>query len=303
VRETFPELTAASIDIPTDHLQCTGALETAESKCPEGEAGIGMVTVQDVPNICVPGCEMIPGTDRRRPCPPTFTCVAEIEFSPRAPATCVPGLPGYRCKGEHSCLAGDCVDTGLDFDVCTMPCNSDAICEAIDGFRGPFWCVDMPSGKHCLNTESFRHECADETDCAEGEICSSKDAYHVGRDRTELEGPECRLPCDPEGERCARRGEMPFSCLPFGECHAGVFGISCSRSDECARGLSCESFDDEELLSRIGSSALCTVRCTTDSDCLRHPFVANDLATCLNPALPDSPAEDGVPPGVCIFPE
>jgi hypothetical protein len=295
-------LSAMSLEIPTDHLHCTG-VATPESTCPDGESGVGMVTIQDVPDICVPGCEVVPGTEHRRPCHPTFTCVAAIEFSSRAPATCVPGLPGYRCSGEHSCLVGDCVETGLGFSVCTIPCASDSTCEAIDTFRGPYWCVGTPGGSHhCLNAESFRHECRDHTDCPDGELCSNKDAFHAGGFRFEEQGPECRKSCDFPDGRCEARGEVAFSCLPVGECHPGVFGIPCRDEEECVRGLSCEPFDDEELVARVGSRSVCTIRCTTDSDCRGHPFVASDVATCLNPALRDSDTEASRPPGICIFP-
>jgi hypothetical protein len=141
--------------------------------------------------------------------------------------------------------------------------------------------------------------------CPAGEHCSTYNPFDAMFPRSPMLGNECRAYC--EDGRCAQRGPMPYACLPNNECYPGVFNVPCNSSEECIRGLSCESFDDPEIFGRIHSYKMCTMRCDVDADCQAHSFAADGI--CLNPALQDSPADAGVlsraqavAAGICVLP-
>ena len=93
--------------------------------CPLGESCLPMEAPDTpVPDICVPTC------DSNLNCPPNYACWRKFS-GPASPNVCLPTLAGTRCASSLDCLAGECLDTGEGFSLCSVPCESNADCVLI----------------------------------------------------------------------------------------------------------------------------------------------------------------------------
>jgi hypothetical protein len=248
VRTTYPSLTVALV---LNDLQCVEPCEGSELTCASGEECLDSALFSQLPSICVPACE-------DEPCPPNFYCLAHS--GPGYPPLCVPGIPGGRCTNPEDCLLGYCVDTGAGFNLCSIDCDSDTVCQLLADISTGFICL----GGHCVTKASYAGEnCQDGSQCPAGKVCSSYNPYEPTHPR-DLKSRECRLPCDANG-RCEPRGGMPYVCLPNGECYPGDMGLGCTSSDECMGELTCECVADCDEPAR--ARRICTQRCETDDEC------------------------------------
>lgn len=248
VRSTYPSLAGALV---LNDLQCVEPCEGSELTCASGEECLDSELFSALPSICVPACE-------DAPCPPNFYCLAHSGSG--YPPLCVPGIPGGRCTNPEDCLLGYCVDTEAGFNLCSIDCDSDAVCQLLADIDPGFMCLMG----HCVTKASYAGEnCQDVSQCPAGKVCASYNPYDPSQPR-DLKSLECRLPCDANGH-CEPRGGMPYVCLPSGECYPGDMGLGCTSSDECMGQLTCECV--EHCDEPAGGRTICTAPCETDAEC------------------------------------
>jgi len=275
----------AQTRLQVDNLYCvqTGC-EFNGSACPAGEVCLPSVLPPSAKpfDACVPKC------DSNLNCPPNFFCLRKVS-GPANPAVCLAGFLGFRCSTDNDCMLGKCVDTGQGFNVCSVPCDTDADCAPYDGPRGAMQCLvlrpDQP--KQCLSAESLAGSyCKKDSDCLDRQqICTYFSPFH-----TVSEFGTCLLPCDAE-KRCPVRAGVPHTCFDFPPlerpvCYPGMFGMPCRRDDACVAGLSCK-------LSRTDQGnpvPICTAACSSPADCTRDKLRFTSDGWC-----------DG-DTGVCVLP-
>jgi hypothetical protein len=210
-------------------------------------------------------------------CPPNFTCAASA--SPDTPPICLPGVPGVRCTSQEDCLTGECFDTGAGFSVCTLltECDSDDECSLL-GSSPPFLCVEGVEGVRCATTLPFHGAiCQSQSDCSDELLCGSEPCppricSHYSPYSFDPEAGDCRFECDAAGG-CPDFGGLPHVCLGKDEmgreggCFPGSFGIPCSSDSDCVANLVCGIVPTDER-SRVDATAICTVVCNDDTDCI-----------------------------------
>jgi hypothetical protein len=252
-----------------DHLYCLHAgCSSSGSPCPSGESCMPVALPDSgSPDICIPNC------DKNLRCPPNFAC-SRLVSGPAAPKVCVPGLPGLRCAGAEDCMLGDCVDTGVGFNICTSSCGSDKDCVPLISMRDVFVCLPRPDGVggYCAATGPFAGSpCQLSRDCPAGESCFLYSPY----------GPttvgECRSPCGPSGD-CPTLGGMPRVCLlgGAGGCYPGRFGLPCASGAECIAGFSCLPVTNDVGAGGPLVQQVCTIPCSSDADCDANPWTNKD---------------------------
>ena len=294
-----------------DHMFCLQTdCEAGLTSCSPGETCLRKVIPADAhpPDICVPNC------DSNLRCPPNFLCYKKVS-TPLAPAVCIPGLLGFTCDSAIDCMLGDCVDTGIGYNVCTAACDTDADCSQFDGEQGKFSCIKNPGAPaapgNCQTPDAYRGSiCGTTLDCGRNkdEICNRFDP-------TDVTGT-CLLPCTSE-HKCDQRGGINHTCLPSasgdapdGVCFPGYFSFPCAGDNNCLGDLTCRSFGP-------GQPDSCSLPCENDSDCAGDRWIGAQswcgkiagLPVCL-PLLPDGAAcpSDGAcssghcngTPGMCV---
>lgn len=260
VRATYPDLTFALV---LNGLQCVEPCEGAELTCASGEQCLNSELFSQLPSICVPACD-------EEACPPNFYCLANS--GPGYPPICVPGIPGGRCTNPEDCLLGYCVDTAAGFNLCSIDCDSDAVCQLLADISPGFICLMG----HCVTKASYAGEnCQNASQCPLGKVCSSYNPYDPTHPR-DPKNFECRLPCDANGH-CEPRGGMPYVCLPNGECYPGDMGLGCTSSDECMGAFTCECVENCD--DPAGGRRICTEPCEMDDDCRGYE---QNKKVCLN---------------------
>jgi hypothetical protein len=252
--------------LQTDHLYCVvkGCHSDGGTACPAGEHCLPDVapSITTAPDICVPECGDGPDYD----CPPGFGCAYHL-YSKQSAKFCVPGVIGFRCQRSSECLAGFCIDTGAGFKQCSIPCTGPDTCLPFDSTTGTFACLSdgADGGTHCTLLDDFTGTACKVSngngDCMEGTDDKVKCfAYHP---LVPTHGAECRHVCEPDGT-CAKQGGVPMVCLAGGTggCYPGVFGVPCSKDDECVPGYQClDTATDGGAPSKI-----CTRPCTQGCD-------------------------------------
>jgi hypothetical protein len=241
--------------------------EAGKTQCPPGESCLASYYQGAVAyDICVPTC------DGSMQCPPNFACALSPAAS-GSPSLCLPGVPGARCHDSQDCIAGDCVDTGADFNECiitALHCQTDVDCAPLND-AGTFVCVEgVPgAGKHCVLKEGFNGTiCADANDCPQDFICAQFGPYAPS-----MSHGECRLGCD-DAHPCPARGGIPHVCLAGGAggCYPTSFGLPCTSAADCLPELAClPVLPDVHTV--IDSPMVCTMSCATDGDCMANPLI------------------------------
>jgi hypothetical protein len=253
---------AVAPSLAIDHLHCvTTGCTSVGMACPLRQSCIGSQLGFGAPidDLCVPAC------DSNQDCPPNFTCLHDAVSAPDGPRLCFPGMVGARCSVQQNCLVGSCVDVGVEFNVCSVPCRSDDDCKPLNMASDVYVCA----GNHCLTPRPFQGaNCTVQSDagvtCPLGEQCFDESPYgapHHG---------ECRVPCDARG-LCPARGGLPHVCLGKdhdGGCYPSSFGLPCQTKADCIADFDCLPAVDDAPRSTTGYSAkICTLPCTADADC------------------------------------
>lgn len=267
--------------LKADHTYCVqqGCHATGAS-CSPGESCLRKLIPRESrpSDICVPNC------DANRNCPPNYFCYPDL-YSRIAPAICIPGLMGLRCRTSMDCLFGDCVDTGAGYNVCTVKCQDDSDCSRYNSEHGVFFCNDQ---KWCAGPRAFQGGLCEVTeDCRPGEICA--------RPSPDMRTGACLFPCDANGQ-CPSYGGVGHACLPQRGnpngppiCVGGRLEIPCQADGNCIKGLQCREVPTTPL-------KICTILCKADSDCKREPFAQEgwchaELGLCRAPLKDDAPCE------------
>lgn len=243
-----------------DHLFCTSECQGDED-CPDDSVCTRTrYELTSVPPFCLPQC------DSQNNCPPNFYC--QRAGGPAYPPLCAPGVPLLRCAHDDDCLIGTCRDTHAGFSVCTLDCESDALCQALSGSVGHGFCSDGI----CITKTPFAGTlCGKAADCGDG-VCSDFDPYRPGTPRDQ-KNRECHRTCEGPGG-CETLGSVPYLCLPvngqYGECYPADFGLACTSGvDACMGMLEClapESLTGADA-SENEDTATCTLPCCKHSDC------------------------------------
>ena len=251
-----------------DHLYCLHAGCSSGSPCPSGESCMpDALPDSGSPDICIPNC------DADLHCPVNFACARAVS-GPVAPKVCVPGLPGLRCAGSQDCMLGDCMDTGLGFGICSIPCSSDEDCVPLISTRDVFVCLPTPTGTggYCAATGPFSGQpCQLSEDCPAGQDCFTYGPY------VPLTVGECRPPCGASGE-CSPLGGLPLVCLMSGAggCYPGRLGLPCTETSQCIADFSCLLVLNDLAAGGAQTEQVCTISCSSDADCNANPWTNND---------------------------
>jgi hypothetical protein len=284
LRQTYGEKS----QLKADHTYCLQeGCRARRTACSPGETCLRDILPRTSfpPDICVPNC------DANGNCPPNYFCYPEV-YSKGVPAICIPGLLGLRCRSRLDCMFGDCVENaGLAYKVCSTTCASDADCARFDSEQGTFFCNDRG---YCVGARAYRGAfCNTSNDCLyPGETCARLTI-------TTALGV-CLQGC-PAGGRCDSFGGVPHACRPQVDaagnlaltdprwvCWPGSFAQLCADDSQCLRGLLCKS------IGPTPAAKICTVDCTSDSDCTGNRFTAEGHC---DPALGlcRAPLADGQP--------
>jgi hypothetical protein len=245
-----------------DHLWCLQAdCQKHRTACSPGETCLRDVVPAGLnpPDICVPSC------DSNLRCPPAHFCYRKVS-GPAVPAICIPGLLGFRCDTTLDCMMGECFEAHPGIRLCGTTCSDDRDCVRYDGQQGHFIC----NGEHrCVSAEAFRgSSCDKDSDCGGGNLLCVRQSEDPS-----VQG-NCLPPCDAAG-KCAPRGGIPHTCLPFARgakaCYPGFFELPCTSDDQCLPGLSCRAVAADK-------PSICTTLCASDDDCARNRW--SKTATC-----------------------
>jgi hypothetical protein len=261
VKAQLPPALASAVT--ADHLHCLrGGCKSSGMSCPTGQVCIGSVLAfdPDIDNLCVPAC------DSNKDCPPNFTCLRNPETAPGGPHMCFPGMVGARCSTDQNCLIGACTDVGVEFDVCSLPCATDAQCAALSTDTDVFVCAK----NHCVTARPFQGaNCSPTGDdgavCPAGLRCFDESPYGG----VLLHG-ECRVACDPLDHSCPARGGLPHVCLGAahdGGCYPSSFGTPCATKADCVANFECMLAGPDPHSNTDYSDRICTVPCEADADC------------------------------------
>jgi hypothetical protein len=268
---TLPPLLAV------DHLQCVQPTCTSGGAlCSSGELCLAdFFNIGTAPDICVPAC------DPYLHCPPNFSCAANAS-SVGSPAICIPGVPGARCLSDEDCVIGNCFDTGAGFGECVLPtpCTSAVDCAALNQPASTFVCGVGPQtgDRRCLSLNPFRGvNCNDSTDCPKTQMCYRYSPYIADQGHG-----ECRIPCD-DNLHCPTIAGVAHTCLDNGAggCYPGDFALGCGRQEDCLSDLSCLPAGPDPQHTPITSPNICTVACTSDTDCRTNPVI-HDYGFCMD---------------------
>lgn len=269
LKATYPRATA----LKTDRLFCAqGECRLRDNQCAPGTTCLGQ-KLGGLPDVCLPDCRS------EAACPPGFLCSREV-FQRSLPATCVPGLLGFRCTGAVGgveCLVGECSQAAApnDRNLCTVPCQAEADCSQYDApgvttDRMLFTCA----GGTCVSPMSYLLQaCAEDSECVPPQRCSG--ALRVEGRTLRVCAPEC-IGGD-AGARCPARGGIPNACHApapdggiadggTGACVPALFGLPCAQDGACAGDLEC-------------LDGTCLLRCTSAVDCRRSRWV-DEAANC-----------------------
>jgi hypothetical protein len=305
LEERLADAIARRPGVFTDHLLCVdtacrqddeGGVENPGLQCPEGEECLGeaySLEGNDLPDICVPHC------DANRRCLPNFAC-ATSAFAKGTNTICVPGFPGVRCERDIDCIVAKCEETGVEFAMCTIPCDSDEEC-ALALNSGPtiYRCAGSREDgqKVCINTSAFHGvQCKRDADCDP----ATPKCFAFSPFGDEDAKPECRMECD-AGE-CPRRGGLGHVCLKDGEggCYPGEFALPCNADSECLTPFECLAAAPTGREVLPGPN-ICSVRCGDDADCEAVAILQGSTyceeGVCRTAALPGKPC---VKPAHCI---
>jgi hypothetical protein len=256
-------------ELKADHTYCLQeGCRARRTACSPGETCLRDVLAQssNPSDICVPNC------DANRNCPPNYFCFPDL-YSRASPPVCIPGLLGLRCRSKLDCLFGDCVPTGIGFNICSVPCDSDDVCAKYDSEYGQLFCAkDGPSPGWCTGARAFRGAtCVTTEDCRyDGEVCA-----HAGSD---VRTGQCLHPCAPLVGTCPSYGGVAHACRPqygadgqldlFGDpwiCWPGYFGMLCKDDTNCIESLSCLNANPATAIYKV-----CTNPCQNDDDCTQN---------------------------------
>ena len=260
LRQTY----GSKSELKADHTYCLQeGCRARRTACSPGESCLRDILPRTSfpPDICVPNC------DANGNCPPNYFCYPEV-YSKGAPAICIPGLLGLRCRSRLDCMFGECVNTGLPYKVCSVACAGDADCAKFDSQQGTFFCNE---DKVCAGARAFRGAfCATDAECIyPGESCA----------RLSPTNPQgvCVQGCAP-GTRCPSFGGVPHACRPRVDatgnlaeadprwvCWPGTLWQLCADDGNCLGGLTCKA---------VGTRKLCTISCSSDGDCAAQRFAA-----------------------------
>lgn len=255
--------------VPVDHLQCVQPTCTSGGTlCSAGELCLAdYVDTGTAPDICVPAC------DSYLHCPPNFSCAASAS-SPASPAICIPGVPGIRCLTDQDCVIGNCFDTGAGFGECVLPtpCTSAVDCVMLSRAETSFVCGVGPKidDHRCVSLAALHGvDCNDSTQCPSPQMCYRYSPYISNQGHG-----ECRIPCD-ENMRCPTVAGVAHTCLDDGAggCYPGDFALGCNRQEDCLSELSCLPASPDPQHTRITSPNICTIRCSSDTDCQTNPVI------------------------------
>ncbi len=277
------QLYSKQSDMSSDHLYCLQrGCVAGGAACAPGQSCLPKLidAAAFPPDICVPNCD---AQDR---CPPNHFCFSKLSGA-GSPRICLPGLLGFLCESDIDCMVGKCMsddepDEALRLNLCTVPCDTDAECEAWDSDQGKFVCIH----NRCTTPDAYRGaRCFSDADCTrdEGTSCvfSSKPTLptHQGT---------CSRLCDASGE-CTPRGGFGHVCLSFTVdkhgrpkpgCYPGYFGIPCASDDNCVGGMLCRTPGG-------AVPTICTTLCQTDADCRDNHFVPSNAvcagSVCVKP--------------------
>jgi len=263
------ELAPTGLTIPLAGFPCLPG-NCLRDSCPPDKycLGDGFEYERSIANLCVPKC-----VDGK--CPPDFSCQQHLDDW-----ICIPGVPGARCTSDEGCLLGSCVDTGVEFKMCSIGCSDDANgtegCALLnaDGTPDPFVCVH-PAGKssYCATARPFTGavcKVGDDSDCPDGQGCVPFREGSPG---------ECQQFCTNE-HACPARGGLPHVCIQREDkffCSPGDFGKPCRGLDspECFPGLACLALGTDASGPKQNGSQICTLPgpCNTHEDCVSHPLI------------------------------
>jgi hypothetical protein len=258
----LPDSSSSPLPIYADSFQCID--DDCKSGCPVDFTCLN--DVYEMPpslgDVCVPDCT------NQGHCPPSYSCT-------RSPIQniCVPGLPGARCADGRDCVAGLCMNTGAEFNICSVPCSEDSDCASFNSAGSDAFVCAHPEGvpAYCATARPFKGLfCGDSNDCPSGQRCFN---YSLAR----AQGT-CQVPCD-ETPECPRRGGLPHVCLSevgVNRCSPGDFGKPCvgleSGKDECIAPLMCQPVSPEAFGQHRDVARVCTVPCVTHADCDDQPL-------------------------------
>jgi hypothetical protein len=255
-----------SVPIAADHLNCMQpTCKTEGTQCSESETCLAEhYSSEQIADICAPKC------DAEWNCPPNFGCLYKTA-GPGSPKACLPGTPGARCARSLDCAFGDCLDVGVEFKVCSMPCASDAECQRLDFGADRFVCAEItPGQRRCVTPRPFNGANCEVTEhCPEGQRCYQYSLYESPPSHG-----ECRVPCD-EDNPCPARGGLPHTCLGQGEggCYPGYFSAPCEDVSQCMGGLGCLDAPADAIGPDGEGARVCSLACDTDQDCLQDSWI------------------------------
>jgi hypothetical protein len=282
----LPDPSSTSLPIATDSFQCLD--DHCGSGCPENSTCLNAVYEIPPPlgNLCVPNCTS------QGHCPPTYSCS-------RSPIQdiCVPGLPGTRCIDTPDCLVGFCMSTGVEFNICSLPCAEDADCSMFNSAGSDVFVCAHPEGvpPYCATARPFKGLfCRDNDDCPAGQECFD---YSLSKPQG-----TCQAACD-ETPSCEARGGLPHLCLSevgVNRCSPGDFGKPCLglETPECIAPLACQTVSSQRFGQHPDVARICSVACATDADCDDEPattlsgFCGTD-GFCHEGGPAGAPCEDG----------
>lgn len=198
-------------------------------------------------------------------------------------------VPGKSCEASEYCTPDrrryDTLEDGSPVGTCVPRCTAAA-------------CAPW----RCLDTGECGTDCVQNTDCADGAICNSRNGYYrcVAAECSESDPSACNgkgcknglcpEPCDTDeaciyGERCTDGVCIPLvSCNDYSDCAAnercdGIFcrlKTSCTHDSNCGDGDRCEAgfcerapgcVTDAECGGYACQDARCLDNCLTESDC------------------------------------
>jgi hypothetical protein len=255
--------------VDTSNLWCLQGSCNELSPCEAGYSCLGgLPLVQRVPPICAPNC----GRDDL--CPKSFVCASQV-LSALPYEFCLPGLFGFPCQVDEHCLIGRCRDVGSHLKACTIPCSTDADCDALyKPTMGAGRTVACIAGSCVTAFSLYMPLLCDPRDnrCPADATCTlASAATDAGVPEDVIVGEAfCLKTCDRPSD-CAHSGAAT-SCLkigPFSMCVPGFAStlIECNPDDPqaCLAGLECRQ-------PTLGSP-YCTIPCDSDAQCQGHPWL------------------------------